>query len=286
MADRRGGSELGKRNKGKATWELEDGPSGFPSFTSACGPVGFLPDGVEDEEEEEEESRDPLMIFGSGIMMMILSKLDARSVALARLVSREWLAVASSDKIWAPKEKGLVAVVHRDGSIMMSPMCEELWQGKAHIPRIAKVQGLPKYVAYSRSIKDGKRTRITRHDLCDHIWEFHFNEAASEYWRNLDPYWTGSGPPLRRYFHPDGSITADPDDPVWGGHESCYTIVTGLFGDGKIREHYMRINRWPTLSLQRRPDWGWVLANHLYCYTSIPDAADKPDGTGPYFPLD
>ncbi|KAL0366794.1 UNVERIFIED_CONTAM: hypothetical protein Sradi_3569500, partial [Sesamum radiatum] len=169
-------------------------------------------------------------------------------------------------------------------SVMDGKRCEELWQGKAHIPRISKFQGLPKLAAYSLSVMDGKRTRITRQDLCDHIWEFHFTEAAPGYWRNLDPYWNGTGPPMRRYFQPDGTITADDNDRVWGGHESCYTVVTGLLADGKIREHYMRINRWPKLSVHRRQDWGWELSNHLYCYTSVPDA-DKEDGTGPFFPL-
>lgn len=109
-------------------------------------------------------------------------------------------------------------------------------------------------------------------------------QAAPEFWKNLDPYWQGSGAHMRRYFHPDGSITADEGDMVWGGHESCYTIVTGLFTDGKIREHYVRINRWPQMTVRRRPDWSWELANHLYCYTSIPDP-EKQDGTGPSFPL-
>ncbi|KAL8483297.1 hypothetical protein ACS0TY_026111 [Phlomoides rotata] len=163
--------------------------------------------------------------------------------------------------------------------------CEELWVGKAHIPRISKVQGLPKMVACSLSIMDGKRTRITRDDLCDHVWEFHFTQAAPAYWRDLDPYWQGTGaPPMRRYFHPDGSITADVNDAVWGGHESSYTIVTGLLTNGNIREHYIRINRWPKLMVERKPDWGWALYNRLYCYTSIPDA-HKEDSTGPPFPV-
>ncbi|KAL7105665.1 hypothetical protein ACP275_07G058000 [Erythranthe tilingii] len=209
----------------------------------------------------EEGSQDPLAVFGSGIMLMILSRLDARSVALARLVSRGWLAVASVDEIWAPK-------------------CEELWQGKAHIPRIAKVPGLTKMAVFSLSMTDSKRARITRDDLCDHVWEFHFTEDAPEYWRNLDPRWNGTGATMHRYFQQDGSITADPEDKVWGGHESSYTVVTGLFFGGKMREHYVRINRWPQMSVQRRPDWGWVLSNHLYCYASVPDP-HKPDGTGP-----
>ncbi|KAK8635289.1 hypothetical protein V6N13_023166 [Hibiscus sabdariffa] len=125
---------------------------------------------------------------------MILSNLDARSVALSLLVSRAWHGVASSDSLWSYK-------------------------------------------------------------------------AAPEYWRNLDP---------RRYFHPDGSQTAGADDKVWGGHECCYSIVTSIVGDGKIREHYVRINRLPRLFISRNQDWSWEMSNCLYRYSSIPDV-DKQD---------
>ncbi|XP_059632264.1 F-box protein GID2-like isoform X2 [Cornus florida] len=195
-------------------------------------------------EEGEEIVRDPLVVFGSDITMMILSHLDAASVALSLLVSRGWHGVASSDRLWTTK-------------------CEELWLGKAHIPRLSLVRGLSKLAAYSLSIMDGKR-------------------EAPEYWRNLDPYWKGTGPPMRRYFHPDGSLTADPGDRVWGGHEACYSVVTSILGDGKIREHYVRINRWPRMHISRKQDWSWEMSNSLYCYSSIPDA-DKEGGTGPLF---
>ncbi|GFY81470.1 hypothetical protein Acr_01g0012790 [Actinidia rufa] len=165
-----------------------------------------------------------------------------------------------------------------------STRCEELWLGKAHIPRSSQVWQLSKLASYSISVMDGKRTRIMKEDLCDHVWEFHFNEAAPEYWRNLDPYWKGTGPPMRRYFHPDGSVTADPSDEVWGGHESSYSVVTSFVGEGQIREHYVRINRWPRMSVSRKEDWSWEMSNNLYCYTSISDA-HKEGGTGPLFPF-
>ncbi|KAF3635865.1 putative NADH dehydrogenase [ubiquinone] 1 alpha subcomplex subunit 13-B-like [Capsicum annuum] len=205
--------------------------------------------------------RDPLAVLGSDIMLIILSRLDARSVALCLLVSCGWRALASTDMIWSSK-------------------CEELWQGKTHLPRIAKVNRLSKLALYSLSIMDGKRKRIRREDLHDHVWEFHFTEAAPQYWRMLDPYWTGTGPPLRRYFLPDGSHTAEPDDQIWGGHESCYTIVTGMLADGKIRDHYVRINRWPQMYVTRKEDWSWEVSNDLCVYKSVPDS-DKEDGTGP-----
>ncbi|XP_058182117.1 uncharacterized protein LOC131300350 [Rhododendron vialii] len=203
--------------------------------------------------------QDPLVLFGSDIMMKVLKNLDARSVALSLLVSRGWYGVASSDRLWTAK-------------------CEELWLGKAHIPRSSQVRGLSKLATYSISVMDGQRTRIMKEDLCDHVWEFHFNEAAPEYWRNLDPYWKGTGQPMRRYFHPDGSLTADPGDEVWGGHESCYSIVTSFMGEGTIRDHYVRINRWPRMLVVRKEDWSWEMTNNLYCYSTIPDA-DKEGGT-------
>ncbi|XP_052196428.1 uncharacterized protein LOC127803873 isoform X2 [Diospyros lotus] len=209
--------------------------------------------------------RDPLAAVGFDIMTMILARLDARSAARSLLVSRGWHGVASSDRLWTSK-------------------CEELWLGKAHIPHSSQVRGLSKLAAYSLSVMDGKRMRIMKEDLWDHAWEFHFNEAAPEYWRNLDPYWKGTGPPMHRYFHPDGSQTADPGDEVWGGHESCYSIVTSFEGQGKIREHYVRINRWPRMHVSRKPDWSWEMSNNLYCYVSVPDAYKK-GGTGPLFPF-
>lgn len=72
---------------------------------------------VEDVEEENRGGkaegfllRDPLEVFGRDIMLMILSNLDARSVALSLLVSRTWHGVASSDRIWGPKVDALSAL--------------------------------------------------------------------------------------------------------------------------------------------------------------------------------
>ncbi|KAK9058438.1 hypothetical protein SSX86_023280 [Deinandra increscens subsp. villosa] len=225
-----------------------------------------MEDENEDEEEEDDDSlQDPLVVYGYDIMLMILNRLDARSLASMLLVSRSWRAIASSDIIWSKK-------------------CEELWAGKAHLPRFLQTQGLSKLSAYSLSVQDGKRSRIMKEDLWDHAWEFHFKEEAPEYWRNLDPYWTGDHPPMRRYFHRDGTQTADSDDQVWGGHESCYSVVTSFMADGRMREHYVRINRWPQMHVSRRHDWGWEMSNHLYCYSSVPDAHMK-GGTGPYLPI-
>lgn len=262
------------------TGETKEFGNNSLSRASQDGHVGFGRNVMEKKEKkkkwcskEEDKSetphlclyhlQDPLEVFGRDIMVIILSHLDARSVVLSLLVSHRWNGVASSDKLWTTK-------------------CDELWLGKAHIPRVSQVRGLSKLAAYSISVMDGKRTRIRREDLCDHVWDFHFEEGAPEYWRNLDPYWRGTVPLMHRYFHPDGSQTADPGDMVWGGHESCYCIVTSFVGEGTIRAHYVRINRWPRMSVSRQLDWSWGMSNHLYCYSSIPDA-DKEGGTGPLY---
>ncbi|XP_015697180.1 uncharacterized protein LOC102712936 isoform X2 [Oryza brachyantha] len=161
--------------------------------------------------------------------------------------------------------------------------CAEMLAGKAHIPLLTMIPTASRLSTYSMAIMDGKRTRITKEDLCDHDWEFRFTIAAPEYWRNLDPSWKHTGPPMRRYFHPDGYHSADPHDAVWGGHECTYTIITSFAGDGQIRDHYVRINRWPPMKVSRKEDWSWELSNHLYRYNSVPDG--NKGCTGPLFPV-
>ncbi|CAN6293331.1 unnamed protein product [Urochloa humidicola] len=208
---------------------------------------------------------DPVEALGEEVMGRVMELLDARSVARCTAVSRAWRGVAADDRLWAP-------------------MCAKLMAGKAHIPRLTLIRTGSKLSTYSMAIMDGKRSRITKEDLCDHAWEYRFTIAAPEYWRNLDPSWKHTGPPMRRYFHPDGYHSADPHDAVWGGHECTYTVITSFVGDGRIREHYVRINRWPPLKVSRKDDWSWELSNQLYRYNSIPDAGKK-GCTGPLFPV-
>ncbi|KAJ8510754.1 hypothetical protein OPV22_001188 [Ensete ventricosum] len=215
-------------------------------------------------EERQGAARDPLVVLGPDVMTKILEFADARSVARCTVVSRSWHEIAASDRLWAPKYAKLL-------------------QGKAHIPRLSNLRGASRLAAYSMSVVDGKRIRIMKEDLCDHVWEFRYKKAAPEYWRDLDPSWKGSSPPMHRYFHLNGSHTADHDDKVWGGHECTYSIMTSYVGEGQIRDHYVRINRWPAMTVSRKEDWRWEMSNHLYCYISVPDA-EKEGGTGPLFP--
>ncbi|XP_078173584.1 uncharacterized protein LOC144567343 [Carex rostrata] len=246
MADSRRGEGKGKERAGCDSDDLETKPK-------------------RQRKDQDGEVGDPLVVVGPEILEKILNFLDARSVARCLVVSRRWHNVATSDRLWA----------HR---------LSELWTGKAHIPRCAQVRGLSRLRAYSLSVMDSKRVRITREDLCDRVWEYRFKATAPEYWRNLDPSWTNTGRPMWRYFHPDGTHTADPGDKAWGGHESNYSIITSYVGDGRIRQHYVRINRWAPMTVSRLEDWSWQMSNDIYFYTSLPDT-EKPGGTGPLFPV-
>jgi len=145
------------------------------------------------------------------------------------------------------------------------------------------MHGIMSTVRVSLASSDVVASKRTEGELM-HISSWWQLKAAPEYWRNLDPSWKHTGPPMRRYFHPDGYHSADPHDAVWGGHECAYTVITSFVGDGQIRDHYVRINRWPPLKVSRKDDWSWELSNHLYRYNSIPDA-DKKGCTGPLFPV-
>lgn len=90
--------EPGNLSKRKAKTEhFGGGPSSWR------GEVGEAVEESDNGDVFELAAEDPLMVLGSEIMTMILGKLDMRSVAVARLVSRGWQPLASSDRIWAPK---------------------------------------------------------------------------------------------------------------------------------------------------------------------------------------
>ncbi|CAL4933734.1 unnamed protein product [Urochloa decumbens] len=98
---------------------------------------------------------DPVEALGEEVMGRVMELLDARSVARCTAVSRAWRGVAADDRLWAPK-------------------CAELMAGKAHIPRLTLIRTGSKLSTYSMAIMDGKRSRITKEDLCDHAWEYRF----------------------------------------------------------------------------------------------------------------
>ncbi|KAG6431287.1 hypothetical protein SASPL_109366 [Salvia splendens] len=84
------------------------------------------------------EHQDPLLVFGSEILTIILAKLDLRSLAEARLVSRGWKPVASSDRIWGFKNRSFrerISVSYRlsPKSLTASMSCGNLPSRKSGI---------------------------------------------------------------------------------------------------------------------------------------------------------
>ncbi|KAE9450632.1 hypothetical protein C3L33_17469, partial [Rhododendron williamsianum] len=77
-------------------------PDDYSSYPIADG-VGNEHCSIGSSDDGAAEDSDPLVLFGSDIMMKILKNLDARSVALSLLVSRGWYGVASSDRLWTAK---------------------------------------------------------------------------------------------------------------------------------------------------------------------------------------
>eukprot|EP00850_Spirogloea_muscicola_P008593 SM000046S16374 [mRNA] locus=s46:189401:192330:- [translate_table: standard] len=204
--------------------------------------------------------RDPLMHLGEDVFTLVLAKSDARNLVSCAAVSTSWRRAASSDLLWKPK-------------------LDELLASKAHVPRAALSVSLSVMESYAFYIKDAQRTAITLDDLCDHTWEFRFKQSSPKYWLERDPSYSQTGPPMVRRFHRDFSITAGPDDKVWGGHEATFVLVELPCAHGS-EVPFVQINHWPRFAASRRSDWGWQLHNSLSYYSSTADAVEA-GGTGP-----
>ncbi|KAJ8448589.1 hypothetical protein Cgig2_012233 [Carnegiea gigantea] len=162
------------------------------------------------------------------------------------------------------------------------PAAIMLWTGKAHIPRLAKVSGLSQLARHSRAVIDSKRSASQGRiyvtlpgasislRLPHHIGKIltHTGEVQAVLCAAISTLMESTLQTQRTR--------------IWGGHECSCTIVTGIVGDGKVRENYVRVNRWPRLAVLRREDWGWEMSNVVCAYSSIPDA-DIEGGTGPIF---
>ncbi|KAJ7538500.1 hypothetical protein O6H91_11G051100 [Diphasiastrum complanatum] len=163
-----------------------------------------------DEFEEEEYLKwDPAERLGSDVMQLhIFSNLDARSLAQCSLVCKRWKGLSQVDSLWAP-------------------LCFQLWQRRAHLPLRLMHAKYPvgAYEVYSISMADSLQKELLREEMCARIWEIQVKPSCGPYWISLDPSSHG-GAPLRRYFHCDGSLTADVNDPIWGGQESCWFIFS------------------------------------------------------------
>lgn len=230
----------------------------------------------------EEFRCDPLEWFSKDIFGKVLSLLDAASLARCISVCSQWKFVAGSDILWKNH-------------------CVQLWKDK-FIMRTRSVHQIKpsNRSLYCLSLKEGHRTRITIDDLCSYSWYFWYKMEAGNYWMDCDPYWRGLHP-MRRYFHKDGYVSADPNDPLWGGHECRWNFTQMPGCTPQVREKQeekspsrvcekqeeksrsrvcVRINKWPPLKVSRTSCWGWRLENFMVVYqTSHPNECCRPGAT-------
>ncbi|KAG6546822.1 hypothetical protein Mapa_011675 [Marchantia paleacea] len=198
-------------------------------------------DGVDDEPADS----DPCDVLGSNVFRLILGLLDCKSLCRCLAVSAAWRRCAQDDFLWAAA-------------------CQQLWAEKIHIHPTALLPSTPRLKAFQISKADSQRTRIEARDLCTVVWELRYKEHTGEYWKQLDPYYRGL-PLMRRIFHTDGHITAEPMDQIWGGHECSWTLRKSKSKGGPP---LVRINHWPPLTISRTPAWGWIMENAWVVYTS------------------
>lgn len=201
---------------------------------------------------------DPFELLCEDVFTVVLSLLDVASLARSVSVCSKWKSIAESDFLW---EKH----------------CWQLWKDK-FTERTRSLNPIePSITAYYLSIEESRRIRITVDDLCSHSWNFWYKREAGNYWVNSDPYWRGLNP-MRRYFHRDGYISADPDDPLWGGHE-CRWNFTEMQDENSLMVS-VRINKWPPLKISRTSCWEWRMENFMVVYqTSHPNECCRPGAT-------
>jgi len=201
---------------------------------------------------------DPFERLCEDVFAVVLSLLDVASLARSVAVSSKWKSVAESDIFW---EKH----------------CRELWKDKFTVRTRSLHQIKPSIRAYCLSVEESRRIRITVDDLCSYSWNFWYKREAGNYWVNYDPYWRGLHP-MRRYFHRDGYVSADPDDPLWGGHE-CQWNFTEMHEEMPLMV-CVRINQWPPLKVSRTCCWGWRMENFMVVYqTSHPNESCRAGAT-------
>eukprot|EP00891_Asterochloris_glomerata_P003377 jgi/Astpho2/3377/Aster-04718 len=118
-----------------------------------------------------EQMQDPLSRLGPDIMLMhVFGILEPKQLAQGLLVSKDRKALAGLDVLWD---------MH----------CERLWEGKFQVPTCAR-QASIKLMAYSLSLGDAKRQRISEEEHCSVVWGFHWKPFAGTHrqWAALAPY--------------------------------------------------------------------------------------------------
>lgn len=207
-----------------------------------------------------ERREDPFESLGDDIMETVFDLLDPWSLQRSSFVSRKWRKMAVEERRW-------------------QKFCSDLWKDKAYIPEAIRTR-TPSSAAYWSSLRDSTRDVITRDELCSFVWTFRFKHQDLP-WMLSHPFWRFM-PVLYRRFHPDSTISATADDPIFGRHETVWRFTSAGSEDHSTdvdsqggssctgsQGKKIRVNHWPALTLARRRDWGWQMQNHYVMYQSL-----------------
>lgn len=192
-------------------------------------------------------------ITGDIFQCHVMSLLDARSLASCSAVCTLWRDLASADNLW---DRFVQEILSKRPLI---PLCI------AH--RDANASAISRFLTYSIAMVDSQQRELTRGEICGRTWEIRLKPTCGPYWLAFDPTQVGN-PALNRYFHCDGSLSSDPDDPIWGGQETVWKFVRVR---GAEDEQGVQINNWPPHRLLRLKDGLWVMDNMYSLYSTVPD---------------
>ncbi|KAL4428571.1 hypothetical protein ABPG77_008883 [Micractinium sp. CCAP 211/92] len=157
---------------------------------------------------------DPYEALGGDLLVHIFSFLDAPTLVLCSHVSRAWRDCAAADQLW-------------------KPLAQASWADKVYVGPAGQRSDLPWRERFFLAEADSHRTTITVEELCAFRWKFCFKPQAGTYWLGMT-----AGLNMERLFTEDGSVSAPPDDVLWGEHESRWRFCKTRDG---VRGHFIKI---------------------------------------------
>jgi hypothetical protein len=120
--------------------------------------------------------------------------------------------------------------------------------------------------SYVQSVKDSKRTDITKKELCGSTWQFYFKR----------PDFTHEFHSLAK-FNSDGTFVMDPWPMPSPGHLEW---ILGLDNDGK---KFVRIDRFPPHYFTRQSNWGFRMENEAVVMFQRFDSPSMQEAINYYF---
>lgn len=203
---------------------------------------------------------DPLLILGEDLLVEIFKNLTPKKLLKVALVSKQWRALASSDRIW-------------------EPVCRKEWKNRVYIPGGEERPHTWKS-KYLRAETDRKRTAIKLEEICSFEWYFRFKRTAGPVWtQELDPYWINNkdeSKMMRRRFTREHLLISPKDDALEYMQPDPYHWAFASNGNNRVQ-----VDDFPPLQVKRRSkDWGWIMENEWVLF--IADLTlDGPHRFGP-----